>query len=618
MTKQTQITATEARFPLERLTLSSLNPRQDVPEADVTELAESIWTAGLIQNLSGLADGTGGAEIVAGGRRLRALLHLAARHPDMAATRPELASPLINLAPDRATAAAWATAENIARRALHPAEEIDAYGRMARSGSTIPTIARVFAVTEKHVLRRMALAYLPKPVLDALRADEIGLSTAAAFTIGDDETRMLEVLEQARGRGLPDHAIKRMLKLDAVRGTDRRAVWVGEDAYKAAGGRTSGDLFAEETLFDDPETLDRVFCETLDEAARTHRERHGWKWVETSTNAYVGWHEIEQDRLSRLYPVPAALTPAEAARYDDLADLANGDALDEAGEAELEVLQARQDGGYTAEQKAHAGVILYVDHTGCLRGEEGLVKATDKGAAQAAGVLPVSAHDGGKADTPKSPIGQTLRCDLDRVARGARQHAALRDPDLILALLAFHLSGKGGHRGHAFGIRADEVPTWPSTGAAGYAPDARLTTPVSGPKDPWAVDLARAFRSFKAKGKAHVMAELHRHLTALLTAPDDLAPLIDKQVATRIREVWTPTAANFLSRVGAPYLDALWRDLLGLAAEHPTVTTFRRLKKAEKAAKLESLFADPEARRARHLTDEQEARIAAWLPEGMA
>ncbi|MDU9005503.1 ParB N-terminal domain-containing protein [Sedimentitalea todarodis] len=102
MTKQSKIIATEAQFPLAKLTLSPMNARQDVSLDDVTELAESIWAAGLIQSIAGLATDTGGVEIVAGGRRLRALNHLNDAHPD-------LASPMVMLAPDRETAEAWAT-----------------------------------------------------------------------------------------------------------------------------------------------------------------------------------------------------------------------------------------------------------------------------------------------------------------------------------------------------------------------------------------------------------------------------------------------------------------------------------------------------------------------------
>ena len=201
---------------------------------------------------------------------------------------------------------------------------------------------------------------------------------------------------------------------------------------------------------------------------------------------------------------------------------------------------------------------------------------------------------------------------------GARQHAALRDPEMILALLAFQLSGKGGYRGSPFGLRTEDVPNWPTTEGEGYALDARLTTPATGPKDPWSIDLARSFRAFKGRGMEHVMAELHRHLARLLSASDDLAPVIDKAVKTDIREVWTPTAKNFFARVGGAYLDGLWRDLLDLAADHPTVTTFQKLKKAEKAQRLEGLFGDEARQDALWLSADQKARIAAWLPEGMA
>ena len=189
MTKQTKITATEARFPLASLTLSKMNPRQNVSEQDIIELAGSIWAAGLIQNIAGLAGKNDKVEIVAGGRRLRALQYLAKQHPDMAKTRPELASPMVMLAPDADTAQVWASMENVARRALHPAEEIRAYGKMETKGATAAVIARAFAVTEKHVYRRLALANLADPIIEALAAGEINLSMAACFTICDDEKR---------------------------------------------------------------------------------------------------------------------------------------------------------------------------------------------------------------------------------------------------------------------------------------------------------------------------------------------------------------------------------------------------------------------------------------------
>ncbi|MDS9469604.1 ParB N-terminal domain-containing protein [Paracoccus sp. MBLB3053] len=106
MNEQSRITPDATRFPLSQLILSAMNPRQHVDEAEVAELAESIWTAGLIQNLAGIETASGEIEIVAGGRRLRALQFLAARHDDLAQTRPELANPPVRIAPDIPTAQA--------------------------------------------------------------------------------------------------------------------------------------------------------------------------------------------------------------------------------------------------------------------------------------------------------------------------------------------------------------------------------------------------------------------------------------------------------------------------------------------------------------------------------
>ena len=64
-------------------------------------------------------------------------------------------------------------------------------------------------------------------------------------------------------------------------------------------------------------------------------------------------------------------------------------------------------------------------------------------------------------------------------------------------------------------------------------------------------------------------------------------------------------------------MGGLPRDLLDLAEDHPTATTFAKLKKGEKAAKLEALFCDKDVRSALNLTEKQAARIDAWLPEGM-
>lgn len=620
MTKQTKITATEARFPLASLTLSPMNPRQTVPEGEIIELAESVWTAGLIQSIAGLADDKGGAEIVAGGRRLRALQHLAEKHPNLASIRPELANPLVMIAPDVETAQTWATAENISRKDLSPADEIRAYGAMDKAGAPASGIARAFAVTEAHVYKRLKLASLPEQVIEALAAKEINLGEAAAFTICNDTDLILEVLEQARKGYLSEYQIKHMLKPDAVNVTDRRAVYVGLDAYKAAGGRVSGDLFAEKTLLDDEAILDQCFADKLAVAARTIRQEQGWKWAEVVGDTHFGGYDIEQMKCARIYAEPGELTAEQAERYDELAELAEGEVLDAAGEAELQMLQTILDGAYSDVQKDCAGIILYVSNSGELNVIEGLVKPEDKSAAVEAGVLAVSKHkeDVSNADAPAKPrMSQALQDDLARVVTGARQHAAINNPDLILALLAFQVSG-GARYSSPIGLSETDVPNWPTTQEAGYALDERLTTPTEWDGDAFDRDLAKAFRAFRKKGADHVQAELIRHLAGLLSGGDKvLKALIDKEVKTDIRAVWTPNFDNFFSRIAGPYLNEIWRTVLGLKAGNYQVNTFESLKVGDKRKKLDALFNDPDTRAAMQLCKAAEKRIDTWLPEDM-
>ena len=361
--------------------------------------------------------------------------------------------------------------------------------------------------------------------------------------------------------------------------------------------------------------LDDLFEAKLTEAVET-LQAEGWKWVEAIHDSWLCHYNMGLDKFGRVYAEEGELSEEEAERYDELAELANGDVLDAAGEAELAALQTIIDGQYTDEQRSHAGLYVYVDGNGVQQISGALVKPEDKKAAVEAGILRKSMHSSSGNDGPKSPISQKLRDDLNRVTKGARQHAALRDPDLLIDLLAYQLS-HNLRWDKPFGITTTEVPNWPSTEADGYALDERLTT--NPPRDMWdAKDLGASFRAFRKKGAVHVRGELVRFLAAQFQGGDEkLQALVDKATKPDTREVWTPTAANFFGRVGGPYMVEIWRDLLDLAEDHPTATTFAKLKKGEKAAKLEALFTQSDLRSALGVTEAQAAKIDAWLPEGM-
>ena len=245
-------------------------------------------------------------------------------------------------------------------------------------------------------------------------------------------------------------------------------------------------------------------------------------------------------KLDRIYRVEGELPGEQAERNDELSELADAEALDADGQA-------------------------------------------------------ARSHDSGSAAdaAPKSPISNALRDDLGRVAQGARQHAALRDPDLLIDLLAYQVSHGLAWR-KPFGLSTEDVPNWPTTEAEGYALDERLT--ASPPKDMHGKDFAKSFRAFRAKGAEYVRGELVQILAAHYRGgSDELAALIDKQTTPATREVWRPTAANFFSCVGGPYLNGLWRGLLDLAGDQPTCY---QLRKAEKGR--EGRIAGSPVQRCRH------------------
>jgi ParB family chromosome partitioning protein len=226
--------------------------------------------------------------------------------------------------------------------------------------------------------------------------------------------------------------------------------------------------------------------------------------------------------------------------------------------------------------------------------------------------LKKSAH---KETPKKSPISAKLQEDLDRIVIGARQNALLDDPTLALDLLAFQLTqSKGWQRIHAYDVSLPYLTNVPEC-ETGYTQDKRLTLPEpvesKGSK-------AEDFTAFRKRGHKKCMDMLVRTLIGQLSISHaDLGELIDEKTKKVTRDHFTPTAENFFSRVGGPYMIALWNELLDLSDSHDAAKTFAALKKGEKAAKLEKLFGDEATRKALGVTETQEARIVAWLPEGM-
>lgn len=621
MSKQTNTAETGiTAFPLAALYLSEMNPRQDADAEGIDLLADSIAICGLIQNLAGIEDGKGKVAIVAGGRRLRAIARAFERNPDLLTARPELATIPVRLARDEAEARAWASAENAARQDLHPADEIRAYGRMKEAGAEVVAIAHTFGTTEARVYRFLALATLPVPVLDALKLGQITTGIARAFTVANDEALALDVLRKVIEADYPvsEHRVKAMLQPEAISLKDRRAQFVGLDAYEAAGGKVTRDLFEDSAYLQNPDLLDRLFAEKLDaEAAQI--EAQGWKWVETIEDSFLSYNQT--DKFQRLYRVEGELTEEQSERYDELAELANADCLDEAGQAELAALEEILEGDFTDAQHLHGGLIAYVGSDGSLKVGGPFVRPEDFAAAIEAGVLTghaakVAASD--KTEAPKSPYSAALATDMHRARLHAVQAALLSKPELMLDLLTFALSGLGGRYESPLGIRAEQANIKPEK-PEGLAAVEGLADPEEGIGSGWMDEAAQveAWDKFRSLSKKERNAILTRELARTVTYPARKAALFDRIediAGADMRQHWTPTAEAFFSRVSADYLDALLLDLTGCDPNGTGFKAFKACKKAEKADQMERLFTDPQYQRAWKVDAEKLAHIANWKP----
>jgi ParB family chromosome partitioning protein len=228
---------------LNKLVASPRNVRRSSdPQADL-ELKADIEARGLLQNLvvTSLRKPKGCFAVEAGERRRQALLALA--EDGKLALDHEVSCLVV----DADAGQEASLAENFQRLAMNPADECLAFSRLVEQGAEPQAIARRFGLTVRFVEGRLRLARLAPQVFEALGAGEISLDVAKAYAATPDAERQAYVFEQVSRSYMSSHpdSIRRMMTQATVSAGDRRARFVGEEAYVAAGGRIERDLFAD-------------------------------------------------------------------------------------------------------------------------------------------------------------------------------------------------------------------------------------------------------------------------------------------------------------------------------------------------------------------------------------
>ena len=598
---------TEIFVPLNKLKKSLKNARKTPQgESAIAALAGSIAVKGMLQNLvvepERDAEGaeTGFYFVTIGeGRRLAQSLR--AKRKEIKKTEPircvlDTANDPYEISLD----------ENVTRTNLHPADQFEAFKRLAdERGFGAEEIAARFGVTPHVVRQRLRLGAVSPKLMQVYRDGGLTLDQLTAFTISDDHARQEQVYDNLPWTKEP-HAIRRMMTETHIRATDRRAVFVGADAYAAAGGVILRDLFSEDGggYFEDGALLDRLALEKLETVAGQVRVE-GWKWV----HVFIDFPHAYG--LRRVYPQAVELTPedqerldAVQAEYNVLSEPYDGveelpDDID-AKFGELETKIEQLEGGRQAfgpDAIARGGVFVVLNHDGKPRIERGFIRpedeapepeavesvggeggyaVTDQGTTIDDGRNLVAAGEPEEEDTDDGkPLSDLLIRDLTAHRTLGLRVALGQQPDIALIAVTHALAAQTFYRSHDTGSCLDLSPVSTPLGghadgiedteAGKYLADRHAFWAAQMPREPgelWAFVLAldpktrlSLFAHCASRTVFAVKQPWERKPIALATA-DKLAEAVNLDMTAH----WRPTVRSYFGRVTKAQILAAVRE----------------------------------------------------------
>ncbi len=380
-------------IPFNKIILSQKNVRRVKRGVSIDQLAEDIAHRGLIQSLNVRAqigpDGeeTGMFEAPAGGRRYRAL-ELLVKQKRLSKTAP--VPTIVRAANASTTEEEDSLAENVHREDLHPLDQFNAFSMFIEQGLTHQEIAARFFVPVSVVKQRLRLASVSPKLHDAYADDQMTLDQLMAFSITDDHARQEQVWESIlRSWNKEPRYIRSALMETTVHASDKRARFVGYDAYVEAGGIVSRDLFEDDKggWFEDVGLLERLVAEKLKlEADLVAVE--GWKWVEAAVSFPFGYdaglRELELSKIPLGDEDQAVLTALQEENDRLVDEYDTAEELPEEverrfGEIEsaIATLEAQM-AAFNPDEVERAGAFVSIDDEGTLCVDRGYIRQEDE------------------------------------------------------------------------------------------------------------------------------------------------------------------------------------------------------------------------------------------------
>lgn len=449
---------------LSKLAPSKENVRRYNSDAGIEALAADISVKGILQNLNVKAAGKGKFEVIAGGRRLKALKHLLKEGGSIQGVKvtKDYPVPVREGATEDVSATEISLSENFQRSAMHPADEIEAFGKLNRDEGLEPEeIAARFGISHMTVRRRLKLANLSPRLLEELRQDKMSLQQAEALALTDDQSRQEETWFKAEYWQRQPYNIKNRLSAETLGPDDKVTQFIREE-YLAAGGPVERDLFTptEEVYLVDKDMAFRLVSEKLERERETILAE-GWKWAEVQPD-----FDYSTSRLyGRVYGEPAVLSTEDQAKHEaltaeqdelsekmEVAELYGDEDLDDLSPADaalvkrhleiseqLEALNDQPD-VYSDENKAIAGAVLTIAYNGKLKVERGLIRPEDRTAVEGKG----SANGAGISQDTTEPetggLSAALTEDLTAQRSASLALEIAKRPDMALVALVHALA----------------------------------------------------------------------------------------------------------------------------------------------------------------------------------
>ncbi|RQY49647.1 nuclease [Burkholderia stagnalis] len=612
-------------IPLKRLVASPYNVRR-VPRTGIKELALNIWRTGrLLQNLvvHTMKVGPKKAQtfgVAAGERRRLALIYLL-EHDYISADYPVRC--LVVSVED---AVLLSATENEMREPMHPADACDAYRVLVDAGRAVAEVAEIYGVSVQTVQRRLKLARVSPKLVDLFRDDQIGADQMMALALSDSHDEQERAWFDAQPHDRHAQAIRRKLvagERDFL--NNRVALYVGIEAFEAAGGSVRRDLFSDDgtAWYSDQALMERVALEQLGVVA-AEVLNEGWDWVEpVLTFDYharcrfakiaptdVPPNDEQQQELDAIDARIAAITEQQEAAdideetYDRLCD--EETALSERYAAIEESLAV-----YTPDQRAGAGAIVTIEQDGTLTVMRGWVKkleATNPAADNSSddsndtddGGSGATVHDPLPAPAPKEdgPHSAALTRRLNARRTAAVGMALARQPHVALAALVHRfLAAKyaAGSAASALDIQWHDKADTIERAAPELADDLAYRL-HSAQRSGWSgvipADSAALFEWCVEQTDERLMLILAQYVAASLDSvtiderPHAINSLIPA-LGLNMADEWKPTRASYFDHVPKARI----ADVVAAAVSHAEGMRIAKLKKADAAAEAERLMA---------------------------